>query len=89
MLSSGLRLHSFQTLKNIIPFLHTEVIIPQSFIPITWLLYTVMYVVTKKPKRTAQMHHAPSVHEQWQPGNPYALNTCRNTLMLPHQVRNN
>lgn len=27
-------------------------------------------------------------HEQWQPGNPCALNSFRNTLMLPHQVRN-
>lgn len=42
----------------------------------------------KKTKRVAQMCHAPPEHEQWQPGNPRALNTFRNTLMLPHQVRN-
>lgn len=48
-----------------------------------------MDVVLKKPKRTAQMHRAPLAHEQWQPGNPCALSTCRSTLMLPHQVRKN
>lgn len=34
------------------------------------------------------MCRASPEHEQWQPGNPCALNTFRNTLMLPHQVRN-
>lgn len=33
------------------------------------------------------MCHASPEHEQWQPGNPCSLNTFRNTLMLPHQVR--
>lgn len=34
------------------------------------------------------MCHASPEHEQRRPGNPCSLNTFRNSLMLPHQVRN-
>lgn len=35
------------------------------------------------------MCRASPEHEQWHPGNPCALNSFRDMLMLLHQVRNN
>lgn len=51
MLSFGSWLSSFHTRKNIVPVLPPGGVIPQSFILVTHLLYTVMYIVTKKGKK--------------------------------------